>query len=186
MLLYRVVPVAAGAKSGEPGHPEYLHRPQGGGRLDNPAHYDLYYLSATESGAVGESLAKFRQWTDSIFDFKKVPGATLSLCTFVVPDGTRMIDMDDSRTLMAMGLRPTQVVTLNRAVTQSWALRVWEEHDHAGRKWDGIRWWSRHHTEWAVMGLWNATLTLDKVEPLDLSHRAVRDAAETLNRVIRP
>jgi hypothetical protein len=186
MLLYRVVPVAPGTPPGKPGHPEYLHKPQGQGRLDNPAHYDMLYLSSTESGAVGETLAQFRSWTKAIFPFKKVPGAVLSLCTFEIADTIRLLEMDDPQTLLTLGLRPTQVVTPNRAVTQSWALRIWQEHDHRGRKWDGIRWWSRHHTDWPVMGLWNTSPHLDRVETLDINHRAVRDAAVTLNRPIRP
>lgn len=186
MILYRVVPFVAGAKPGNPGHPEYLHTPQVDGRLDNPAHYSLFYLSATESGVVGESLAQHPKWTKSVFDFKKVPGSTLSLCSFVVPDSAQIIDMDDASILLSLGLRPTQVITPNRSVTQSWALRIWEQHDHRGRKWDGVRWWSRHHSDWPVMGLWNWTMTLDRVEPLDLDHRAVRDAASTLNRLIDP
>lgn len=186
MILYRVVPVAPGAPPGGPGHPEYLHKPQGRGRLDNPIHYDMRYLSFTESGAVGETLSMFSEWTPTVFDFRKVPGSTLSLCTFVAPDDIRFIEMDDPRSLLALGLRPTQIITLNRAVTQTWALRVWEEHDHNGRKWDGIRWWSRHHADWPVVGLWRDLLTLDRVEALDLNHRAVKDAAKTLNRAVRP
>ncbi|WP_420112123.1 RES domain-containing protein [Pseudactinotalea sp.] len=186
MLVYRVVPVAPGAQPGTPGHPEYTHKPQSRGRLDNPSHYDVRYVSATESGAVGETLAIHPEWTKRIFAFKAVPGATMSLCTFLVDDGLRLLDMDDAHNLLALGLRPTQVVTLDRAVTQSWALRAWEQHDHTGRKWQGIKWWSRHSVEWPVMGLWNASMELESVVPLDLSHRAVRDAARTLTRTVTP
>lgn len=41
MLVYRVFPHLNSAKAGEPGHPSYLHRPQGTGRRDNPDHYSV-------------------------------------------------------------------------------------------------------------------------------------------------
>src|SRR5688500_4595825 len=104
MLLYRVIPYLASAPIGSPGHPGYVHSPQQFGRLDNPSHYTLLYLSESKSGAVGETLAQFPVWTKTVFDFKKVPGSRLALCTFQLPDPVRFLDMDDARVLHELGL----------------------------------------------------------------------------------
>src|SRR5262245_6778359 len=119
MLLYRVAPYDPRAKKSDtPGHPEYLHRPQGGGRVDNPGLYDAWYLSLTEAGAIGETFQGHPIWSDKMFNFPRITGAHYALHMFSVPNDCRIIDLDDSQTLVDKGLRPTQVVTPNRSVTQ--------------------------------------------------------------------
>jgi hypothetical protein len=155
MLLYRVAPyLATITDSAVPGHPEYLHRPQGNGRVDNPSLYDVWYLSLTEAGAVGEVFASHPKWNDSIFKFRKLRGARYSLHTFSVPDNCPIIDLDDAQSLLDRGLRPTQIVSLNRTVTQAWAKRLFHEPGATGPAWHGARWWSRLYPDWPVIGLW--------------------------------
>ena len=89
MLLYRVVPYLASATPGEPGHPSYVHRPQGRGRLDNPSAYDCWYLSEQEAGAVGEVFADLLSWTDDMFAAPYLPGATRALAAYEITDDTR-------------------------------------------------------------------------------------------------
>ena len=54
MLVYRVFPHLPSAAPAAPGHAGYLHPGRGGGRLDNPARYSVWYLSYDACGAIGE------------------------------------------------------------------------------------------------------------------------------------
>jgi RES domain len=185
-LYYRVFPFLAHAKVGEPGHPQYLHKPQGGGRLDNPRYYDVWYLAAEMSGAAGEVFGDLTTWSKLMFDFPKLPGAVRALGTYELSDNLPLLDLDDAQNLVDRGLRPTQVVERNRAATQAWALRIWQEYDPGTGlpKWVGIRWWSFHRPQWRVLGVWGATPRCLAVATLDTSSPAIVDAARQLGRVI--
>jgi hypothetical protein len=81
--------------------------------------------------------------------------------------------------LVDRDLRPSNVVTRDRATTQRWALEVFEED-----KWDGIRWWSFHNPEWGSFGLWNRDgLELVSVTPLNEEIELVQKVAGTMYRV---
>jgi hypothetical protein len=183
VLLYRVFPYLASASEGQPGHPQYLHRPQGASRLDNPGEYDCWYLAAEASGAVGETFADLSIWTPAMFAFPLVPGSARQLGVYQIPDETPILDLDDAQNLLDRGLRPTQVIDRNRSVTQTWALRIFQERTTSGeRKWNGVRWWSYQRPQWRIYGLWEITPEYLRVDNLDLDHRAVTDAATALGR----
>src|SRR5699024_9550313 len=103
-----------------------------------------------------------------------------------------LLDLDDAGALLARCLRPTQAIARNRAATQSWALAIFNERDDlAVRRWAGVRWWSYHRPHWSVIGLWQtaeepAGHRHARIEPLDLAHPAVLDAARTLGKTSRP
>jgi RES domain len=185
VLLYRVFPHLAAAADAEPGHPHYLHRPQGQGRLDNPRHYDCWYLSAEAAGAVGEVFADLSTWNDKMFEMPVLAGSRRALGIYEVRDDLPVLDLDDARALLERGLRPTQVIARNLPVTQAWALAIFRETDARGdRLWDGVRWWSYHRPQWRIYGLWSETAPrCVGVEALDLNHPAVADAASTLAKV---
>lgn len=182
MLLYRVFAYLASAPAREPGHPSYVHRPQGRGRLDNPAGYDCWYLSEQEAGAVAEVFADLLRWTDDMFAAPYLPGAARALGTYEIADDAALLDLDDARNLLARGLRPTQVIERNRSATQAWALDIYNERQAGtgARLWAGVRWWSYHRPEWRVMGIWGVTPTSVRVDALALTHPAVVDAARVL------
>ena len=80
---------------------------------------------------------------------------------------------------MRRRLRPSQVVTRDRSVTQAWARKVWEEGE-----WSGVRWWSYHDPRWTTLGVWTTTtLTVAGVEDLSATHPAVIEAAEVMLRL---
>jgi hypothetical protein len=84
-----------------------------------------------------------------------------------------------------LGLRPTQIVTRNLTVTQAWGHRIWSEteprtRDHA---WQAASWWSYHRPIWTVLASWLRP-ELVGVEPLDLEHPALVDAAKALQRTV--
>jgi hypothetical protein len=151
------------------------------GRLDNPSEYDCWYLAAEASGAIGETFGDLDLWISNMFVFPALPGATRALGTYEVDDAIPVLDLDDARNLLALGLRPTQVVERNRAVSQGWALQIYNQLTPTGaRRWSGVRWWSYHRPQWRIYGLWGLTPHCVKVELLDLNHPAVVDAAKIL------
>jgi hypothetical protein len=189
MLLYRVAPYSAAAKvPTQAGHPSYLHKPQGLGRIDNPGVYDVWYLSHTEAGAVGETFARFTEWQDAMFDFKNIPDspeARYALHTYSVPDNCRIVDLDDAQALTDNGIRPTHVVTPNRTVTQRWAHKLYNATTMTGLAWDGVQWWSRHNPNWPVLGLWRTVPEYVQSSELSVTHAAVIDAAAAITRTIK-
>lgn len=182
MLVYRVFPHLPAAAAGQPGHPLYEHRPQHGGRIDHPDYF-VWYLSRHAEAACGESFGNLARWDASMFEFPRLPGARRALGVFSLPDDLAVCDLDDPAQLVRLGLRPTQVVARNRPVTRAWGHRIWSETepDGATHTWQAISWWSYHRPLWTVLASW-VRPELDHVEPLDLQHAAIRDAATTLHR----
>lgn len=187
MLFYRVGPYLPGADPSAPGGPLYLHRPQGRGRVDNDAFYAVWYLSVNEAGAVGEVFAQHPTWTNAMFNFgTRLPGAKYALFTFSLDDHCPILELDDPKALLDRGIRPSRVVSLNRAETQAWALNAWMETGPTGRRWSGIRWWSRHNSDWPVLGIWGVDPVHVRTVELDIDHPAVVDAANHLKRTRMP
>ncbi len=89
MLLYRVFPYLSSARTGEPGHPLYLHPGQGTGRWDNPASYLAWYMAHEPTSAVGEVFASVSVWREEMFPFDHIPGARRALAVYQLPDACR-------------------------------------------------------------------------------------------------
>ena len=180
MNLYRVFPWLSTAASAEPGHPAFLPR-LGAGRIDNPDNYLALYLSDGEAGACAEAFFFKRTWDAGMLrGSPSLPGSFQALATFELDPAVKICDLDDAGRLLELGLRPSQVVTRDRRVTQAWALRIYRE-----ARWGGIRWWSYYDPRWGSHGMWDtAALSLRKVDPLTLDHPAITEAAEVLNRPV--
>ncbi len=58
-----------------------------------------------------------------MFEFPLI-GARRALATLSLPDSLRILDLDDPHQLVRLGLRPTDVVRWNLAVTQTWGHRT--------------------------------------------------------------
>lgn len=189
MLVYRVFGFHPDSKTGQSGHPDYLHD-QGGGRIDNPNDYDLWYFARTPEAAIGETFGDQREWSDDMFPTPWLAGGRRVLGTYRIPTDTKLLNLDDANALRERALRPSQIIERNRAATQSWADGIFAERTHDGsRKWQGVRWWSYHRPEWEILGLWmvpgQAPLhTYQNHMDLSVSHYLVTDAAEALNRAI--
>lgn len=187
-LVYRVFPYDESASLGEPGHPLYLHKPQGSGRLDNPRFYETWYFGRTPEVPVGEVFGDLQLWTDEMFEFPAMPNALRAMGVYEVSDSLNLLNLDDAQNLVDRGLRPTQVIERIRSSTQAWALKIFQESGPAGlRKWYGVRWWSFQRPSWEVVALWRAggeplPFDLVGVEYLDVTHPVVCAAARTLGR----
>ena len=176
MLLYRVFPHLHGAEPGEPGHPLYLHPVQGKGRWDNPSLYLTRYLATSAEAAVGETFANLSTWSPRMLAIPSLPGSVRRLGTYRLDETTNpLLDLDDAKALLERHLRPTDVVVRNRPRTHGIAEKVFRE----GR-WAGIRWWSYHRPQWALVALWSTVqITSDSVDDLE-GHPALLDAGKTL------
>jgi len=154
-----------------------VHTPQGSGRLDNPDHYVVRYFALSPAAAVAETFGTLTRWVPAMFAFPGLTGGVRAVATYEIPDDTPILDLDDAQALVDRGLRPTQVVTRARAVTQPWAFRIFQE----PVRWAGVRWWSYYRPEWPIVGLWrDESLVVRKTEPLDIDHPAVDEAAKEL------
>jgi hypothetical protein len=183
MLVYRVFPYLEQARDGNAGHAMHVNSP-GSGRLDNPGHYRIWYLALEQAGAIAETFGDLDEWGAEMFEYGHIPGSRRAMATYFLDDGTRLLDLDDSRNLLSRGLRPTQVIERNRAATQDWALTIFDErNDRGDRIWQGVRWWSYYRPQWRILGYWGARLPeLLGVEELSMLSPAVIDAAASLRR----
>lgn len=177
--LWRVLPHVPTARPGQPGHPLYLPPRQGAGRLDNPEHYLVLYLADHPAGAVAEAFGDLAVWRPSMLRGSPgLPGSSRALVRYDLADDALLCDLDDPTALVARTLRPSQVVSHDRSLTQAWALRLWLERRH-----DGVRWWSYRDPRWGSLGIWSTErLTVVDVDPLAIDDVAVATAAAVLHR----
>jgi len=178
--LFRVVVWRDDARPGEEGHPLYLPVGyQGQGRIDNPDLYTAFYLSTDPAGAIAEAFGNLGLWSEQMFSGPpRAPGTSRALVAFRTAS-TAVLDLDDPAALLERSLRPSRVVTRDRAVTQAWARRI-----HAEGRWMGVSWWSYYDPRWTSVGLWDSTsLTFARIERLDRRHAAVNAAGQVLCRV---
>jgi hypothetical protein len=181
VLLFRIFAYESSAKAGQPGSPGYLYPGQGAGRWDNPDVYVGWYLASSPSATVGEVFGDLSAWGDGMFEVPFLPGARRALGTYSVPDSIPLLDLDDPTALADRSLRPTQVVSPNRAATQRIARDIAEERDGAGETlWDGLTWWSSRRSYWPVHFIWGQAPECVNVEDLEMRHPAVQDAATAL------
>ena len=154
----------------------------GAGRIDNPDRYLALYLSDGMGGACAEAFFFKPVWDANVLrGLPTLPGSMQALASFNIAPDPPICDLDDATRLVELDLRPSQVVSRERTVTQAWALRIYQE----GR-WGGIRWWSYYDPRWGSHGIWNReALDLHGVEPLTLQHPAIVEAARVLNRLLR-
>jgi len=179
-LLWRVCFYLPGVRDpARPGHPLYVH-PQQTGRLDNPDLYRTLYASDSPAGACAEAFGSLPTWRGSMLRGRPdLPGSVRALAGIDVPDDVAPCALDDPRRLLALDLRPSLVLTRDRAVTQAWARRLFRS-----QRWAGVSWWSYYDSRWTSVGLWaRDRIRLAHVETLTgLDDPALREAAEVLCR----
>ena len=164
----------------EPGHPLYVPE-QGTARWDNPELYRAMYVAASPSGAIGETFAHLSRWTPTMLNSPSLPGAVRTLATYTIDEERHpLLDLDDARTMLDRGLRPTDVVIRDRPRTQRIAADVFAE----GR-WAGLSWWSLHRPQWTLFVIWEPEALAGEIEITALDrHPALLDAARLLGKEV--
>jgi hypothetical protein len=180
VILWRVLPWDPSAKPRSPGGPLWFPRAfQGAGRHDNRDRYGCLYLATEAASAVAEALGPFRGTGDLADDMLDRGGRRLALAALELPDPVELVDLDEPRVLRRERLRPSEVATRSRTVTQAYAARLYDAHDGAL----GLRWWSTLESSWINVTLFDrasSELTAAAPEPLATDHPAVVEAAELL------
>jgi hypothetical protein len=165
------------------GHPLYVFPHQGAGRVDDPeGEYGVLYVCDSPVGAVAEALGDYARWTSAVLAPPPAAPRGSVLALAELTGSPRVLDLDDPAVLVAEGLRPSTVVSRDRAVTQAWARRIHDRGRHAG-----VSWWSYRDPQWSAIGLWDRSgLSLaGRPTPLTMEHPALLDAAAVLPRVLR-
>ena len=178
MILHRCFAWNERARAGQPDSPLWFPREfQGDGRHDNPDVYGCLYLSDRETSGAVEQLARFR--TQRLIDDLLVRrGQRLAIAAIEVPDTAELVDLDDPSVLRRRRLRPSEVATRHREITQPQALAVYRETNAVG-----VRWWSIHESLWANYTLFDRAsrrLRVRDVRALTLDDPAVAEAADFL------
>ncbi|MFY9662952.1 MAG: RES domain-containing protein [Candidatus Cybelea sp.] len=180
MRFFRVLPYDANAAPNERGGVLYIPG-NTAGRIANPDLYRELYLSAEPEGAIAESLGRLPIWYPS--DFVRANGVTLALATYELPDAAPIFDLDSVKALASLGIeRPSDIVTRNRKVSQSWARLIFERGEHVG-----VRWWNYYNPDWTSLGLWDASelRAIEIPESLSLQHPLVQATALAIVRQIQ-
>lgn len=180
MRLWRALPLDRSAKAREAGGPLWFPRlQQGGGRHDNPDLYGCLYVTEDPLSAMAELLAPFRGTGKLLPSMLVRYGKPLALAALELDEGLTVIDFDEPSTLLATGLRPSQVATRKRTVTQGQAAAVYESHPEAV----AIRWWSTLESSWINWTLFDRAedaLEVGEVVELTVDHQVVLEAADLL------
>jgi len=173
-----VFPYLAAAGESEPGGALYVP-PQAGGRIDNPGIYAALYLSDAAPGAIAEAFGRFPEWTAAILEGSpSLPGSSRAIAVYRLAEDARICNLDDAERLLALGLRPSDIVSRDYARTRGWARRIYEEGE-----WSGVRWWSYYDPGWSSFGLWDIKhLTLEDVSVLRLDQPILLEASRTIVR----
>lgn len=153
--------------------------PQGAGRIDNPETYSVLCLSDSKAGAIAEAFGRFPEWTPAILKGSDgLAGSVRAIARYRLAGDALVCNLDDPRQLLALRLRPSEVVSLDYARTRAWAMRIYRQGRSAG-----VRWWSYYHPRWSSFGLWDVMrLALVDVAPLGLEYPALLEASRTIVR----
>jgi hypothetical protein len=165
--LFRVFDWNGSAVGRTAGGPLWVSRArQGSGRHDAPAKYGAWYCSREAVSAIAECIQYLRGHVLSDADFARVGGTTKAIVDLSVDDGVDIVNLDDPLQLVRRRLRPSQVATMRRSVTQKIAASVFDEGPA------GIEWWSTLEAEWS-----NVTLFHERA----LSHVAIESPPRRLS-----
>jgi hypothetical protein len=164
------------------GHPLYIWPRQGSGRIDDPDRdYLVLYVGDSPEGAIAEALGSYSIWRSEVLDPPPgTPAGTVKALVKYEGDAA-ILDLDDPGALQDWSLRPSSLVSRDRASTQQWARSMYDTGDYAG-----LSWWSFYEPRWASYGLWDVSglSVAGSPEALTISHPAVQDAAALIRRVI--
>jgi hypothetical protein len=178
MILWRLLPLVSDAPPAGPGGALWFPRElQGAGRHDNPARYGCLYGAQQPVSAVAEALAPFRGTGSLTAAMLLRGGLPLVLARLALDDGSDLVDLDSPLVLADVRLRPSQIATNVRAVTQAYAVRIFDERPDAV----GLCWWSTLEASFINVTLYDRAaphLRLVETIPLTLEHPAVVQAAE--------
>jgi hypothetical protein len=179
LALHRVFPWDERAAAGAPYSHSFVPVQQGSGRFDL-ADSPVLYLGESPEHVVAETLQGFRGRPFLESALRRF-GQPLALVRIDVPDelANGVADLDDPAQLVALGLRPGEIASDDRARTRAIAARLYAEGA------TGLRWWSKLSGDWHAVVLFLARVPFDRLtlgipERLTPAHPAVVGACRHL------
>ena len=152
---------------------------QGVGRHDIPDKTAVIYCSQSSVSAIAEVIQGFRGITLGDGDFKVPQNKMRALCHFVLDDNISLIELNDPIELNKRQLKPSQVVSSNRKVTQNISRSLFDENI------SGFTWWSTLNSSWENVTLFKKR-TIDNISidgdiiPLNTQLPVLMEAADIL------
>jgi hypothetical protein len=184
VILHRCFAWDGASRHGEPDGPLWFPRVfQGEGRHDNPDLYGCLYLADRAVSCLVEQLARFR--TQRLAPpLLRRRGLPLAVAQLELAEGAELVDLDDPAVLVREHLRPSEVATRRRQITQPAARLLYERHAAAA----GLSWWSSHEALWRNVTLFDRAagqLRVQSLRALAVDDPAVVDAAQFLGLRVR-
>jgi RES domain len=180
VILWRVLPWRSEVRPTDPGGALWFPRElQGAGRHDNPDLYGCLYVGETPVSPIAEALAPYRGAGVLTAGMLTRSGTPLALARLSLSDDGHVVDLDDPRVLLDLGLRPSLIATHARPATQAQAARLFADPSTPA----GLRWWSTIEASLTNLTLFDRAqpnMTALDVVALTLTDLAVREAAELL------
>jgi hypothetical protein len=179
VILFRCLAWDKAASPGARGGPLWFPRMlQGNGRHDNPDLYGCLYVSVEPVSAVAEQIQRLIGTSLEEADLLR-RGLPLALAAIEFDENGELLDLDDPSVLVGEGLRPSQIATNDRAITQAGAAEIFTRHAQVA----GMRWWSTIEALWPNVTLFDRAgdlLAVEDVQVLELGDDVVVEAAEYL------
>lgn len=185
MRVFRVLPFDPDAAEDEPGG-VFFHPSGGKNRADSPAlSYSCLYVGDSAAGAIAEAFGRFDMWDRALIEAQPasllLPNSSFALATYELSENVRVCDLNSAERLLEYGLRPSDVVTRDRVVSQAWAANIQQSGIYAG-----VSWWSYYNPAWRSMALWDLSGLALGEEPraLTIQDPDVQQAASMIARRI--
>jgi hypothetical protein len=156
---------------------------QGEGRHDNPDLYGCVYLADRAVSGIVEQLARFRGQRLSAALLRR-RGLPVGLAELELADRAELVDLDDPVVLRREKLRPSNVATRDRTITQPQARTLHGRHPAAA----GLRWWSTYEAQWTHVTLFDRAirhLEVRQIRALTVDDPDVVEAAERFGMHVR-
>ena len=184
MDLYRVFPWDTSAKEDKPGGVFYVARQkQGAGRHDVPHLDGVLYCSLTAQSAVAEFIQFYRGRTIGAAHLQRPDQRIIALARFECDPRATPIDLDDPEVLVRFKIRPSQIMTHERSITQRMAEKLYA----SGAS--GLLWPSALESSWINASLFTnrtrrSLRLVDPISPIHMDMPDFLDAAAFLNIAI--
>ena len=188
---WRVFPWDAAARPGDPYTPQYVlpAGAQTGGRFDLSDTPTLYIALENPAHALAEVLQSLRGRREIRAGHLRravrgKPGVyhPLAVVETWIPDTlyNALPDLGDPHNLIRFGIRPDDLASRDRPLTQRISRKLHDDHGLPG-----FRWWSAFGGQWHVAVLFmdrvdRFAITYGAPDPLHLAHPVVLAAAEEL------
>ena len=103
-------------------------------------------------------------------------GMARAMAHYHLASGVKLVDLNDPNVLRELHLKPSEVATMERSMTQALSRRLHEKNSA------GFTWWSSLEASWVNVTLFQSRVRdrmklTDKIRPLSIRMKEVQEAA---------